>query len=592
MKYTIIGDNNYLGDLQEEFFKNRGIENISDFKNINSYTPTSFKKFKNMKKAVDLFKAHIDKDSTIAILVDEDVDGITSASIVYNFIKANYPKIKLNYIIQQQNKAHGLQLNDDGVSNIDKECDLLIIPDAGSDNFKGHKLLKSKGIDVLVIDHHDCKGYSENALVVNNKMSNVSVNLTGSAMAYKFIEAVNHVLKLNYNIEQYLDLVAFGLIGDSADSRDLDVQYYIQRGLKYTNSFMLEALLDGNSYSTKGIVNQNSLGWYIAPCVNAVVRLGTKDERDILFRAFINKDTDKVFPYTASRGKNKGITIDENIYEHCTRMAISLRGKQQRTVKNIINGTKKIEGLVDKIGETDKKIIVCDVTEQIGEDEGLTGLLANKLLSYYKRPVLCLRQTADGKLGGSGRARGVLDFQDRLNATGIIKGAGHQQAFGIMKTDKELDFIDENVNEKLKDLDITPSHIIDFKIPHDELEDYMIEDLFELKDYFGKGLEEPLIYIENFTIDTSDIGVNDKVTTMFFSSNYIKYVKFNINSDFYEKMVDWEDKMCYNIIGRPSMVEYEGEIHPQIVIEDIEKVEITEDSDSDWEDFDEEDYEW
>lgn len=161
-----------------------------------------------------------------------------------------------------------------------------------------------------------------------------------------------------------------------------------------------------------------------------------------------------------------------------------------------------------------------------------------------------------------------------------------------MKTDKELDFIDENVNEKLKDLDITPSHIIDFKIPHDELEDYMIEDLFELKDYFGKGLEEPLIYIENFTIDTSDIGVNDKVTTMFFSSNYIKYVKFNINSDFYEKMVDWEDKMCYNIIGRPSMVEYEGEIHPQIVIEDIEKVEITEDSDSDWEDFDEEDYEW
>lgn len=593
MNYKLIGNNNYLGDLQEEYFTNRGIKDVQRFKNLYSYKTTSPYDLVNMREAVECFDKHIDT-SIIGIIVDEDVDGFTSASLMYSFIKENFEN-EIIYIIHDKNKTHGIKL-EELEPYLDK-IDLLIVPDAGTNDLYEHAQLRKKGIDVIILDHHDLEELSEDAIVVNNKFSNVSVNLIGVAMVYKFVEA----LAVEYEIEgidKYLDLVMMGLIGDSADTKDLEVQYYIQQGLKRINNPMINALIEKESFSLKGELNQESFGWYLCPNINAVVRLGDKEQKTLLFEAFAQIGSDRTFLYEPTRGKNKGEVIEETLYEYCARFCSSLKAKQQREVKKIIEGNTRVKGIKEDIQDSpDKKVLVIDITNYIDDGE-LTGLIANKLMGIYKKPVLALHKVQDNKYGGSGRGEQIVDFRSKLNQSELLEGQGHEAAFGIMRTEID-DFVElENkINQYFKDEKIETFHIVDFIIPFEELEDYMIEDLYEIRDFWGQGMPAPLLYIKNIKVPTNTIKVNDKRTTISFNANFIRYIKFNCTEDYIDEMIGWEDEMYYDVIGKPSIHEYDGEKYVQINIIDMELLnkesnEESEWDDSDWEDGTVEDFGW
>ena len=594
MKYKLIGNNNYFGDLQEEYFINRGIKDVVRFKNLYNYKTTSPYDFINMKEAIECFDKHIDT-SVIGIIVDDDADGFTSASLMYSFIKENFEN-EIIYIIHDKNKTHGIKM-DELEPYVDK-IDLLIVPDAGSNDYKEHKYLKEKDIDVIILDHHDCDKYSDYATVINNKFSNVSVNLTGVAMVYKFIEALAEEYNID-GIEKYLDLVMMGLIGDSADTKDLEVQYYIQQGLKRITNPMINALIEKESFSLKGQVNQESFGWYLCPNVNAVVRLGSKEQKTLLFEAFAQIGSERTFNYEPIRGKDKGKIIEENLYEYCARFCSSLKAKQQREVKNIIEGNTKVKGIKESIDDSpDKKVLVINITDYI-EDGELTGLIANKLMGLYKKPILALRKISDkDEYGGSGRGEQIIDFRSKLNESGLLEGQGHEAAFGIIKT-KINDFtkLENKISQYFKDEKIETCHIVDFIIPFEELEDYMIEDLYEIRDYWGQGMPAPLLYIENVKVQTNNIKTNDKKTTISFNANFIQYVKFNCTEEYIDEMIGWGDEMYYNIIGKPSINEYDGERYIQVQILDMELLnkennEENEWDDSDWKDDEVESFEW
>ena len=115
---------------------------------------------KNMELAIDKLKYHIDNNSKIGTLVDVDVDGYCSSSMIYNLILNQLEYRNIIYILQNKNKAHGLE--ESVVEDIIKsEIDLLIIPDAGcskSDGIKQDQLAKL-GIDIIILDNYtvECK---------------------------------------------------------------------------------------------------------------------------------------------------------------------------------------------------------------------------------------------------------------------------------------------------------------------------------------------------------------------------------------------------------------------------------------------------
>lgn len=609
MKYKILGNNNYRDDIQAEFFKNKGIDDPSDFFNLKDVKETHYSDFKNMDTAIECFQKHKENGSEILIIVDADCDGISSTTIIHNYLVENnvIPKENISISIHED-KTHGII-----ISEIEQYLDsvkLIIVPDAGSGDFEEHKILADKGIDIIVLDHHECEKYSQNAIVVNNQMSGIALNFCGGAMCYKFIQGLDKEYGINTS-EKYLDLVTLALVADMMDVRTPEVQLLMSIGLDNILNPMLEQMFIAQSYSTKGAVNQITISFYIAPLINAVIRIGTMEDKTILMEAFTNQRIDEIFPYTPTRGKNKGITKDESIYEHAVRMCQRLRGKQNRTIEKALNGSKRPRkiGLIEfsVTPQEENKILVLDATEFIQDgDEGTTGLIANKIMYKHNKPTLVFTKNEKGTYSGSGRAIQIEDFREKLSKVdGVIKAEGHEFAFGLEVEFDDVHILTNAVNDFFKDEEFEVCHYVDFAIPSEEFDEYIIEDLHQLENFFGKGIDTPLLYVYNVRVNNKNIEVLDNGRTVkFIDENDINYIVFDAGIRI-EEFNSWKEDLTFDIVGKPSIGEYKGERYVQLIVEDFqilkeeqEEDDFDWDSDLDWEidsnekEDKEEDFEW
>lgn len=118
-----------------------------------------------MDQAVQLLVKHLqDPNASIAIIVDADFDGYSSAALLLNYIYARWPSSinKFTYMLHDS-KTHGIELD-----KIQLSTSLVIVPDAGSNQYEVHKALSDLSIDVLILDHHQCDMISPYACVINN----------------------------------------------------------------------------------------------------------------------------------------------------------------------------------------------------------------------------------------------------------------------------------------------------------------------------------------------------------------------------------------------------------------------------------------
>lgn len=213
MKISLKGKRDLSLTPTQQIMVNRGIplEEIEHYLNTTDDDIGSWEGLENIRKAVAMLLGHIEKGNKILIQVDSDVDGFTSASLLYNYITSNFPKADIDYQVHAE-KAHGLEITDDILIN---KYDLIIVPDAGSNEYEIHKQMKDLNIDVLVLDHHDCDKESEDALVVNNQLSPNYKNkaLSGVGIVWQLCRAIDDISDHNpiTIADQYLDLVALGL---------------------------------------------------------------------------------------------------------------------------------------------------------------------------------------------------------------------------------------------------------------------------------------------------------------------------------------------------------------------------------------------
>lgn len=168
----------------------------------------------NILEAAQLLEKHIKQGNKIYLVVDSDMDGFTSSAVLYNYIENNYRKNYSDYSIEYHiptGKEHGLDtlMND---LNVSKKYDLIILPDAGSNDINEHKALKQLGYDIICLDHHMVSEKSEDAIVVNNQSSDryENKNLSGVGVVYKFLQLLDKMNEWS-DADNYLDLVAAGM---------------------------------------------------------------------------------------------------------------------------------------------------------------------------------------------------------------------------------------------------------------------------------------------------------------------------------------------------------------------------------------------
>src|SRR5699024_10483574 len=159
-----MGKNTYF-DVLETVLNNRGITDVKRYLKAsnNKDEEHHYSLLKNIDKAVDCIVNHIEKDSKIFIQIDSDFDGQVSAAMAYLYLKKFKPNLVINWR-NQVGKQHGIKSE-----YVSDDVDLVIVPDAGSNDIYEHRKLKERGIDVVVIDHHEIEKESEYAIVVNNQ---------------------------------------------------------------------------------------------------------------------------------------------------------------------------------------------------------------------------------------------------------------------------------------------------------------------------------------------------------------------------------------------------------------------------------------
>ena len=134
-----------------------------------------------------------------------------------------------------------------------------------SNDYEVHQQLKAKRVDVLVIDHHEADKISENACIINNQLCDYPTkSLSGVGMVYKFCSYMDELLNVDY-ANDYLDLVALGMVADMMDLRDFETRHLITRGLENIRNPYLKGMIDKQAYSLKDGITPIGIAFYIAP---------------------------------------------------------------------------------------------------------------------------------------------------------------------------------------------------------------------------------------------------------------------------------------------------------------------------------------
>ncbi|WP_310876975.1 DHH family phosphoesterase [Priestia megaterium] len=568
MKYKLIGENDFFVNPIETILKNRGIDDIKRFLNLDESVTDHWNTLVNIEKAIECLLKHIKNKSKVFVQVDCDTDGYCSSAILINYLKRVYPEVDIEWRLQD-GKEHGVF-----VDKIPEDVNLVIIPDAGSEQYEEHAKLKERGIDVIVLDHHECEKESEDAIVVNNQLSPNyhSKAMTGAGIVLELCRALDNRLDLSY-AEDYSDLAAIGIIGDMADMQELGTRYNALQGMHKVCNPLYKALLEKQDYSMGSEINAINLTFYIVPLINAVVRSGKQKEKEQMMRAFLESDEEVFYKY-------RDIEKYEPIAVNTARMMGNVKQRQAKAVKK---GVGILEERIEQKNLLDNKVLIVNVAGIIDKD--FTGLVANQVSNKYKRPTLLIRPDAKGECKGSARGydKGhIKDFKEFLKETQLFNYcSGHGNAFGVGIDGKKLIEANSLFNEILKDVEVDlDTYEVDFIVPCKQLTSELVLEIHKHRGVWSRNVDEPLLAIKDIEVKAKDINFfkgkkAGKTGTLKFKANGVDVVKFYCRDEEYEEYFKGKD-FKIDVIGKCDLNEYKGKKFAQIKIEDYEITELKE----------------
>lgn len=553
-----------------ELLLERGIEQPSEWLHPSFIHEHSPHLFREMKKAVSLLHATLkNPEASITVIVDSDLDGYTSGAIILNLLKLVQRGQEINFVLHP-NKEHGIILDELG-----DDIDLLIVPDAGSSQKDEHLFLLNKGTKIIILDHHEMENdldygeYQDSIAVVNSQEEDYPNHaLSGAGVALKFAQAYCEKSGTSFPNKLY-SLAACGIVADVMDIGVLENKQIVAAGLKYIkeHSFLYKLIQDAHYNMEEPEPSIKDIGWVIGPNINAIIRLGTQEQKTVIFKSLVS-------PMLLVPSSKRGEEDQEvPVFEEAVRLCKNAKKRQTTAVDKSI---RTIESNM-QIKDTDNAIVYIDENRDLTFE--LSGLIANKLLSQYNRPVLLLRRFVDHKTGeeeyrGSARGKavdGLSNLKDVIkDLTGVSKAEGHAFAFGVgvdsnmvsefkMHLNTILDKVDFNVNLYLVDLIAKYTDV-----------NLGIAQVMAREDIWGHGVEKPSAILTDIPTDKYELMGADQQHLKIDCGKY-DVVLFNVpeitepliqgNKINLDVVGDFSVDMSYNI-GRLQFVANDYEIKP------------------------------
>jgi single-stranded-DNA-specific exonuclease len=446
----------------------------------------------DMEKAVDrIFRARGDKE-TVVIFGDYDVDGVTATALLTEVLRPLGWRVEF-YLPNRMEEGYGLSM--DGVENCLKKfkTSLLLAVDCGSTSVETIASLRARGVDVIVLDHHQISSPAPEAVALVNPRAALRgangstetqpaahTELCSAGLAFKLAHAIvkrGRELKLpgmvEFDVRPLLDLVALGTIADlvplSGENRILTWAGLHQ--LNQTQRPGIAALKRAAQIAEK--IGVYEVGFQLAPRLNAAGRLENAAESLHLLLA---ESLEKALPLANS---------------------LDLRNRERQKIEKAI-----VEQALGTVrAKFDPKDHFVIVEGQVPWHIGVVGIVASRVLQEFYRPTIIIgggdtltepRASASNPMRGSGRSIAGFDLAAALRECGhlLVRHGGHAMAAGLSILPDNIDSLREKLNEvarrTLKPDDLQPSLRLDAEVGLDEMNFETLYELDKLKPH-GQG---------------------------------------------------------------------------------------------------------
>ncbi len=462
-------------DSAEKFIKNQSITFHDPFL------------LADMDKAVERIFSAIDNNEKIVIYGDYDVDGVTSVSILYLYLKEKGGDVC--YYIPSRN-GEGYGINPSAIEALAKDgAQLLITVDTGITAIEETEYAKQMGLDVLITDHHECQNELPKACaIVNPRRKDCEYpfkELAGVGVVFKLLCSLEYEYCKKNNIEKdwlreicdrYGDIVAIGTVADVMPLID-ENRLIVSHGLKLIDINKrpgIEALLEVSgaisnpkspTQKKKRRITSTLISYVIAPRINAAGRISDATRAVELFLC-------------ESYGEAR--VIAEELCE-------TNRMRQAEENKIIEEAYKKIKEEHDF--EKDKVIVLSEDNWH----NGAIGIVASRITEKYNLPSILI--SFDGNVSkGSGRSIKGLNLVDALAYCSdlLIKYGGHELAAGLSIEREKLPEFKEKINEyartRLLPENMVTTIDIDAELEESDVTIENAEELYLLEPY---GISNP-----------------------------------------------------------------------------------------------------
>ena len=451
---------------------------------------------KDMRKATERIRYAMAHDEKITIYGDYDVDGITSVSILYMYLRDHGVDVDY-YIPTRESEGYGLNI---GAFHTIKEggTKLVITVDTGITAIDEIAYAKTAGLDVVVTDHHQCR--SELPVceaVVNPRRPDCTYpfkELSGVGVVFKLLCALEmDILNFGeYNIftvkdmcKRYIDLVTIGTIADVMPLYDENriIVYMGLHLLSSTTNIGVRALLRAVGIEDSKKITSSVIGYTLAPRINAAGRIGDAARAVQLF--------------LTNSPRSASVIAEE----------LCITNKERQQTENVIfeEALKQIEQEHD----VEKESVIVLASDHW--HQGVIGIVASKVTELFGKPSILISFDSHGESAhdpGKGSARSIkgLNIVEALAHCSdlLIKYGGHELAAGLSVERGNLEAFRKALNEYAYPYISSPECIVktyvDAEITAEDITMDTVEEISKLEPYGAKN-PEPIFVLKDVCIE-------------------------------------------------------------------------------------------
>lgn len=501
MEQVVEIDNFCFGQDPEEIIasilKSRGVTNVEDFLDPDPSYIKEPEEIPRMEEAAKFILDAIKQGKKFYLNVDSDTDGVTSGAIIKRYFKHCFG-INLPWHISQ-GKSHGTS---EALTKKLSEAkpDVLIIVDSLDSNVLNYKRYKNMGIDMVVLDHHDInpmKKYDDYVMLVSSNRSK-NRELSGAGVCWKFCCMLDKLTDSDYAMN-LVDLAATGIVADMMDVSEehMENRAIIKLGINNMVNPAIKKIVGSFPF------NSTAVSFSIAPLINACCRYS---ENEAAFEAFVTDDEYKI----------------KNLLKVMRRC----KSEQREEVDYLM------EELEEQFGSQQKEPVLCGF---IDTPNGVSGLVATKMVSKYHKPTLILKTEVkkDGSIrfAGSGRSIGDKDFRKACDKTGKANAFGHPKAFGVFVDEMNLvDFV-QSIRDEYRDLIVPNTLHVDMQMDSEDITLPLIDLVKKVNEITGNGFPQIAfaVQLDLYTAETMTQGKH-----LVIHDDYFRFIQWNAG-DLFEK---------------------------------------------------------